>query len=502
MRKILALVMALCMLLGMTSAMAESELPYVELDWYVCESTQTGNQAVWDALNEYFVEKINAKINFHYIAADEYNSKMTPILMSGQKVDIINANSNLNYVEWVKKGAFVAMDELLTAYAPLTNELVGADFFNAMKVDGKIYGIPSVKDSVQMYSARFNKTLCEELGVTIPEEITDFRDLIPFLYECWEARNEKYPELKEQNVPITRTYPEINKWVQYESINSLLGTNVNGIPGFAAYAADGSEVFSVYQTEEYKEMCRTVGKMRTEGLYYNQGDVWYYDSDRVFSIYYPLRDIGSGWVECAQYADDPQQKRFESVMAPYKYNVATTNYLHAAVNCISATSENPERAMMALELINSDPYVATTLRFGMEGTHWTLNEDGTMNMEGTLNANGDNNYYWYGAQFGAVVNSKVPASSGSAQFMEKMAAANAKGVPGNMGFIFDPTPVQNEVAACSAVIDEFDVNLRYGKIDESEIEGELQAFSDKLDASGIAKVVAEAQAQLDAYLGK
>lgn len=142
MRKILALVMALCMLLGMTAAVAESELPYVELDWYVCESTQTANQQVWDALNEYFVEKINAKINFHFISPDEYNSKMTPILMSGQKADIINVNSNLNYVEWTKKGAFVELDELLTTYAPETTALVGEDFFDAMKVDGKIYGIP------------------------------------------------------------------------------------------------------------------------------------------------------------------------------------------------------------------------------------------------------------------------------------------------------------------------------------------------------------------------
>lgn len=501
MRKILALVMALCMLLGMTAAVAESELPYVELDWYVCESTQTANQQVWDALNTYFVEKINAKINFHFISPDEYNSKMTPILMSGQKADIINVNSNLNYVEWTKKGAFVAIDELLTTYAPETTALVGEDFFDAMKVDGKIYGIPSVKDSVQMYSAILNKTVWEDLGVEIPEEITDYRDLVPYLYTLYEARNEKYPELKEQGVPITRSYPEITKWVQFEQINSLIGTNVNGVPGMTGFAADGTEVFSIYQTEEYKEMCRTIGKMRTDGLFYNQGDVWYFDSDRVFSNTYPLRDIGSGWVECAQYAHDSTHT-YESCMVPYKYNVATTNYLHAAANCISSTSENPERAMMALELINTDEYVATTLRFGTEGDFWTQNEDGTINTDGTLNNDKNANFYWYGAQFGAVVKAKVPASSGSAQFMEKMAAANAKGVPGNMGFIFDPTPVQNEIAACSAVIDEFDVNLRYGKIDESEVEGELQAFSDKLDASGIAKIVAEAQAQLDAYLGK
>ena len=68
-----------------------------------------------------------------------------------------------------------------------------------------------------------------------------------------------------------------------------------------------------------------------------------------------------------------------------------------------------------------------------------------------------------------------------------------------MGFIFDPTPVQNEIAACSAVIDEYNVNLRFGKLEEADIEGELEAFSAKLDAAGIAVVVEEAQRQLDAF---
>ena len=454
-----------------------------------------------DAINEYLIEKINVKINFHYILADEYTSKMQPMLMSGQKIDIVNVNGQLNYVEWAKKGAFVAMDDLLQ-YAPKTAELVGEDFFNALRIDGKVYAIPSVKDSVQMYSARFNKTLNEELGVTIPTEINGYKDLVAYLYEAKAARDVKYPELTENGVPITRCYPDIEKWVQFEKINSLLGVNVAGIEGMTEYAADGSQVFSIFQTEEYKNMCRTLGQMRLDGLLYD-GDVWYYDSDGVFKPYYVLNDIGSGWVECAQYADDPLEKRWETTFVPFKDNVAMTSYLHQAANAISSTSDHPVEAMKALELINTDEFVATALRFGLEGTHWTLNEDGTLNTEGTLNANNDNNFYWYGAQFGAIVYSKVPASKGTAQFMDKLAAANAKAKAGNMGFIFDPSPVQNELAACSAKIDEYNTNLKFGKLGSmEEINASLEAFDKALEEAGIDKVVAECQKQLDAFLGK
>ena len=499
MRKILSLVLALAMMLGMCS-FASADEP-VTLEWYVLEGSAPGNQMVWDAINEYLIEKINVKINFHYILADEYTSKMQPMLMSGQKLDIVNVNGQLPYVEWAKKGAFVAMDDLLQ-YAPKTAELVGEDFFNAMRIDGKVYAIPSVKDSVQMYSARFNKTLNEELGVTIPTEINGYKDLVAYLYEAKAARDVKYPELTENGVPITRCYPDIEKWVQFEKINSLLGVNVAGIEGMTEYAADGSQVFSIFQTEEYKNMCRTLGQMRLDGLLYD-GDVWYYDSDGVFKPYYVLNDIGSGWVECAQYADDPLEKRWETTFVPFKDNVAMTSYLHQAANAISSTSDHPVEAMKALELINTDEFVATALRFGLEGTHWTLNEDGTLNTEGTLNANNDNNFYWYGAQFGAIVKSAVPASKGTAQFMDKLAAANAKAKAGNMGFIFDPSPVQNEMAACSAKIDEYNTNLKFGKLGSmEEINASLEAFDKALEEAGIDKVVAECQKQLDAFLGK
>ena len=190
-------------------------------------------------------------------------------------------------------------------------------------------------------------------------------------------------------------------------------------------------------------------------------------------------------------------------MVPFTDNIAMTSYLHQAANAISVNCEHPDKAMQALELINTDEFVATALRFGLEGDYYTVNEDGTLNTDGTLNANNDYNFYWYGAQFGAVVYSKVPASKGSAQFMDKLAEANSKAKAGNMGFIFDPTPVQNELAACSAKIDEYNTNLKFGKHETmADVEAALAAFDAALTEAGIEKVVAECQRQLDAFLGK
>ena len=157
---------------------------------------------------------------------------------------------------------------------------------------------------------------------------------------------------------------------------------------------------------------------------------------------------------------------------------------------------------MALEIINTDPYFATTIRFGTEGKYWNAtDEENVISFEGTLNEDpaARSNYYWYGAQFGSLVFSKVPSGYPN-NFTELIQEANESAISDtNLGFIFDPTPVTNEIAACNAVIDEYETNLIFGFIPESEVDANIDEFLQKLNDSGAEKIVAEAQSQLDAW---
>ena len=210
-------------------------------------------------------------------------------------------------------------------------------------------------------------------------------------------------------------------------------------------------------------------------------------------------DIGSGYVTVSEHLFSDN---FVTTMLPFDAKIASTNYLQAAVNCISSTSKNPERAMMALEIINTDPYFATTIRFGTEGKYWNAtDEENVISFEGTLNEDpaARSNYYWYGAQFGSLVFSKVPSGYPN-NFTELIQEANESAISDtNLGFIFDPTPVTNEIAACNAVIDEYETNLIFGFIPESEVDANIDEFLQKLNDSGAEKIVAEAQSQLDAW---
>ena len=500
--RLLGIVLALIMALGVMSVSTAEGLEPVTLEWYVATNQMPDNQMVFDALNEYFQEKINATINFHFIDPSEYSDKVSPILMSGQQVDIINCNSGIGYVDYVKKEAFVPLEDLLVEYAPETYAMIPEGLWEAMNVDGHIYGIPSYKDSVILYAVMINKTLADEIDLELPETVSSYKDMVEILRDAFEARNDLHPEYKlsdTEYVPMTRTFPDLDQWAPYETINSFAVVNVPGIEAFEGMGS-GETVFNKYATEEYRELCNTTAQLVAEGIMHD--NPWYWDPDRIYSkdpSAYLVTDIGNGYVYVDEHKDSPN---FITVMIPFANNIATTNYLQAAVNAVSVTSPNPERAVMALELINTDPFVATALRFGLEGEHWVQSEEENVILfDGTRNADPGNrgNYYWYGANFGALVYSKVPQGYPN-NFMELIKEANESAISDtNLGFIFDPTPVQNELAACSAVIGEYETGLKWGWIAPEEVDARIDEFLAKLEDAGASTVIAEAQAQLDAW---
>ena len=69
----------------------------------------------------------------------------------------------------------------------------------------------------------------------------------------------------------------------------------------------------------------------------------------------------------------------------------------------------------------------------------------------------------------------------------------------SFGFDFDIEPVSTEVAGFGNVMDEFGKSLFTGSVDPEEYLPKLQ---EKLEATGIDKVIAEMQKQIDEWKAK
>ena len=176
----------------------------------------------------------------------------------------------------------------------------------------------------------------------------------------------------------------------------------------------------------------------------------------------------------------------------------TTSVLSGGILAISSASEHPEKALEFINLLNTDEYVGTLIRHGIEGEHYTAVGDDQVDrtMGGTLDP-ADNGYdYTYGWQFGTPFNQKWDISYPD-NIEELFQEYNDSAVISqNNGFSFDMTPVETQVAALTNVIAEYGPSLETGSVDPEQY---IPAFLEELEANGAQDLIDEVTAQVEEF---
>ncbi len=505
MKKLLAVVLALMLALSMASfATAESELPYCEFDWYIGSTPPTDLQIVNDALNEYILPILNCKVNITYMSSADWVEKMGTMIASGDDLGIIGfgSQSKSDYVIESQRGAYYPLTDLFATYAPGTYALFDEAVWEGMKINGEIYGIPSLKDNGYFISVIYNADMIEEMGIEITDyQHSNFRELEDLFYEVKEWRDENYPEMKDYPIAWANNliYPYNFAFETFLNDSYLAVANIEGINDLAGY--DTETIVNFYDTEEFLEFCLQKQRLVADGIYL-------YDETDRSDMRKPANGICffTGWGYTNMQEHIFSEEWTSKMMMADVIWTETNNYFSAGT-AISANCKNPERALMFLELVNTDPFVATMMRFGVEGIHWAKTEDGdmTFEFEGSRNADVGNRgyYFWYNAPVGnlTIVNAPKSLVGEDNIMMKNMMKYNEECiVPAHLGFVFDTTPVVNEVAACTSIVLEYQEDLVNGRCEsQEEVEAIVAEFRAKLDANGADAIVEEVQRQIDAW---
>lgn len=464
----------------------EDELEHVTLDWYIgLWKDYPDTDRVMGEVKKIFEEELNTTVNIHVDADPDYKTKVSTMISAGQPMDIVYlSGSTVPFLDNALRGAFLPLEDLLPEYAPNIWETVPQEAWDAVTLDDHIYGIVPMKDLADSFVIMYDPDLSEkyELDVPKPYEFTTVYDIMDFIYAAHDARNQEYPEVADE--------PSFdNGNLQYMFFNpyELIAQPVAvTIPGFEAFEGmgNGEKVFNIYDTPEYLEFARTMRKFVEDGLF--PSDVTNYNKDKAI-------DIHSPWY-LAQGTLVPNAN-FDAVTES-RYQVMSTAYVRAMLHAISVNCENPERALMVLDYANTDPYLGTMLRFGIENEHWIDKGNNQISFEGTTNEDTTNRayYHWYGAQWGNIVNMYYPENIDPTLRTKINELVGKSNKETNLGFVFDGKPVQNEMAACQNVINEYHNLIKYGKLED--VEDSVAEFVSKLTENGSQKIVDEAQKQL------
>ncbi|UNK18429.1 ABC transporter substrate-binding protein [Paenibacillus sp. N3/727] len=451
-----------------------SKLDPVKLKMYMIGPNQKDLPMVQEEINKYLTEKINATIEISMIDWGDYSQRMQVITSSGENYDIAFTSSwAFDYLPNAAKGAFKPLNELLDQYGKGIKEALDPRFLEGTKVNGVNYGIPANKELAQQFVWRFNKKYLDKYNLDI-SKVTTIEDLEPLLKTI------------KENEPADITPLAVPKGFKpYLPFDFPLGDE---IPIGMYIDTKDFKFVNLLDSPELKSALTTMRKYYKAG--YVREDVatldgidniktgkWLVDRE----ITQPYAELG--WSRNAGY---------DIVTRPMHDPVIYTSSAAGSMMAISSYSKNSERAMMFLNLLNTDVKLRNMIQSGLEGTHYKKLEEPYIEDMPAMQENYAMPGFALGNMFLTYLHEGEPKDKWEA--FEKFNTSAV--VAPTFGFNFDTAPVKTEVAAITNVAKEFIPALYTGSVDPDEY---LPKAKQKFKDAGIDRVIAEAQKQFDEW---
>ncbi|MFB9278199.1 extracellular solute-binding protein [Cohnella cellulosilytica] len=114
-------------------------------------------------------EETGYKVQYDMLPQDKAADKLNLLLASGDAYDIVNYNSDMAlYSDYAQKGALTDLTPLIEQYGPNITQSVSQQSLDALKVDGKLYAIPT-KVTYQVNSSILIRTdWLDKVGMPMP----------------------------------------------------------------------------------------------------------------------------------------------------------------------------------------------------------------------------------------------------------------------------------------------------------------------------------------------
>ncbi|MDR9746228.1 ABC transporter substrate-binding protein [Paenibacillus taichungensis] len=422
-----------------------------------------------EKINEYTAEKIGVKIDLRVASWGDWDTKINTIVNSGEAFDIMFTN-NGKYSQQVNMGAFTDITDLVPNTVPDLHSYIPELVWDGTKVDGKIYAVPTYKDSSLTQYWVFDDALVQKYNIDLGS-IKTLQDLDkPF-------RDIKAGEGK-GFYPLSLT--------QGEGINGFFNDYDDMTLGFqpiGVKAEDESRtVVSVLEQPDIQEKLKLMHQWYKDGII-NPDAPTKIEADpyRPFFSAQAFPGAEVNW----QISAGIDKYDMVQILGP----IYTTSTIQGSMNAISANSKYKEEALKYLELVNTDSKLRNMLAYGEEGVDFDYVNDNTVERKTDswpLAA------YTQGTFFNMAVTKGAPEDQWD-QVRKLNEAATSSSI---LGFALDISELGTEVANVKAVWNKYNYELITGA---SDPEQKIPQIVEELKKAGLDKIMEAAQEQINAY---
>lgn len=459
---------------GKETAKNDKKEEPVELKWYIRFDDQADTAKVNEELNKLLLEKINCTVKIANIPAAAWNDKMQVILGGREECDIVFSGAGFaDFWGNAARGAFTPLNNLLAEYGKGTYDAIPEQLWDGVKIKDEIYGVINYQIEAKEAGYYVPTAILEKYNFDL-SKVEKMEDIEPLL----EQIRKDDPSI----IPLVVKEDALFPMIGYDEIGTLYS------PGAVMIGDESLTVTNQYETEEWRNFVTTINRWYNAG--YIAADAAtiesYNDLMKAGKVAVFLNDMKPGGEQEQEIlwgCDLTSKKIMDGRVLP--------SAVSATLQCIPSTSKHPEKAMEFINLLNTDKDVYNLVCFGIEGTHYTKVGDNRIEM--VENSGYQPNKAWaMGNQFNAYL------VSGQADnvWEETIKLNESASVSGLLGYVFDQEPVKNQMAQCQSVVDQYLRSIMRGTVDPEKY---IPEFLDKLKAAGADEIIAEKQAQLDAW---
>jgi putative aldouronate transport system substrate-binding protein len=439
---------------------------------------------VQDAINAYLKKKINATIEIRPIDSSVWLDKTNLMFLSNEQFDLMFTSSWLYLGQQIAKQQIIPLDDLLHQYGQGITSTLERSYIENGRVNGSIYGVLTNKEFASTKGIIMRKDIVDKYKIDLStiHELEDFERI-------WQTIKEHEPDMVPLQVKYDRS--PLTVMLGYGKFDML---DYSGGPGVLDRESKNLKVINLYGTPTYLHYAKIMHSWYKAGYINKDGSITRQDEFEAVKA-----GKAFAYSQSMKPGFDTQESRntgFPMVAVELTKPYTTTGDTTSAMFAIPRTSQNPERAMMFLNLLYTDKYLLNLLDWGIEGKHYIKKADNLIDYPPgeTARTIGYNlNLPW---MFGNQLNSYIWPSD-DPNLWEKYRNFNLTADKSlALGFIFDPDKVKNEVIACGNVLLQYAGALNSGEFDPDNI---LPALLNALKGAGVEKVIAEKQRQLDAW---
>ena len=474
---------------------------------------QANSDKVWAAFNEQLQQYVpNTTVEFIDVPFEEYSEKFSQVLASGEGVDLAWTGWLVDKPTNINDGNLMPLDDLLAEYGQGIVDTLGEEVVEIHRnaADGKVYYLPSWQG------------LCgDRRGWVVVTELAELAG------DTWiddtKAALDKWRNHYSGIEDFQAVLDQATKYLAAAKEAGKLGAGINTSRafGWSMYTGNmpflfvgGAEIgipfedntFTVTDgvaSEHYKLYAKTMADWYKEG--YIRSDIMSVDTSTLTMPVDGQITDSTYIFGCDQYLTEADEEAMSAscgmdmTMIPIEENA----YLQkgdATAYAIPYCSDEPERAMMVLNAIYSQPDLYNTLIYGIEGEDYTKNADGTITTSYVgASPTADDSYGIQRWIIGSCKNALINNGTDPNYYADLEALEETARVNPFMNFTFDRTNVEGICASILNVYYEYGPQIDNGVAGDNWEELYNNYMAARKDA-GIEELVTEFQNQLNAYI--